>query len=607
MQYTSPLHFLADKNPADITPANLKKWRKEYLLKFDLLQQPTVTVAGKEFDKNQLQAAFDLMKTDADFHIKLYKNKQLLAFLENGDTTFFRVNGKIEELADPEFKAKIKPYFVHRFSETLHKCTTNRGFQSIRTLKEIRESYFKMPADFADEAYSKTFAFLENHVNEGIKNLSDPYKEGVKRGLKKEAVQFFDLHTLNVFLNLPDYFSSIANKYAILAHNYLVQVLRNNRNPEQTSRPVARVLLNVCKIDAAIRNDPQSKELVRVFERIMDKKEVPTKQMVRNGKWTGWRTFVLFGVLLLFFAMFGSLPERCARLSDRDKAIKKYNYYRNKRYKPPVKEGKIAAEELIGAWRSDLFIQKARIFRTFHFYNTDVGKLVYQFVTVHGEEQARITAWYQWKIDDSKRSSRLNLMKTRLRGELIIEGDVESLPERERKVFDEVVNSLQSKASEEGISFKSGNEHFTLAGRKYEYEDGYNPEDLPTDIQVEVKKVKQHELDLIFAGNELAASFVKDTTTGRMHEFTVSTMDHLFLLNRTNKLGYIELDESGVYLRPMNWTKGKGYMPEGVFKDINYIRNGERRKGDIEMLYGRSFRFREMEEGIENEALKIKN
>ena len=531
MQYTSPLHVLADKNPADITEANLKKWRKEFLLKFDLQQQPTLKIAGKEFDKNQLQGIFDLMKTDADFHIQLYQNKPLLAFIENGDTTIFRKNGKIQAFFDPVFKEKIKPYFIQQFSDILYKSATNRGFQSINILKDIRESYFQMPADFADDAYAKTFGYLENHVNEGIQQLSNPFLEG-KKGLKTEALDFFDLHTLNVFLNLPDYFSSIATKYAILAHNYLVQVLRNNPNPEQTSRPVARVLLNACKIDAAIRNDEQAKELVKVFERVMEKKEVPTKKMVENGEWTGWRTFVLLGFVLLFFALFGSLPESCQRLSDHDKAVKKYNYYRQQSYQPPVREAGIAKQELNGAWRSDLFIDQARIFRTFHFYTDNIGKSVFQFVTVHGEEQARITAWFEWEADDSKRTSQMNLMKTRHRGKLEITGDIATLPDNDRAVFEDIKLRMEREIFEEGMRFKEGNDYFELAGRKYYLEERYDPENLPEEAKSGVEKGRQRGLDLIFAGNEIAAKFVKDSTNTRMQEFTVSTIKSVLLLNQ---------------------------------------------------------------------------
>jgi hypothetical protein len=126
-----------------------------------------------------------------------------------------------------------------------------------------------MPTDFEQPAYGKTYAYLDNHVAKGIQNLSDPFQSGNKR-LKKEVVDFFDLHTLNIFKNLPDYFLDITERYAILAHNYVVQVLRKNPIPEQTSRPVARVLLNACRIDSELRNDPQARRLVPLFERVME-------------------------------------------------------------------------------------------------------------------------------------------------------------------------------------------------------------------------------------------------------------------------------------------------------------------------------------------------
>jgi hypothetical protein len=598
MQYSSPLYVFADKPLTDINDANLEKWQKLLSSETGSNTESTISIDGKTYNKLALQNAIQLLQTDRDFHFQIFKNKPLLAFLEKGDTAIFQENGMIKELENADFKEKIKPYLVYRFNQIYYESATQPGFQSIQKLKDIRESGFKMPADFEQPAYEKAHQYLENYVAEGIENLGDPFQPGNKR-LKKEAVSFFELHTLNVFKNLPDYFSKIKERYGILAHNYVVQVLRKFPVPENTSRPVARVLLNACRIDAELRDDPQAKRLVPLFERVMAQKEVKTKKFV-GGSWKGWIGFVGVICFLLFFGMCGDLPAQFKKeKSPYQKSVDRYNYYRNKKPEKRVQRKGIKQENLRGSWRADLFIDKARIFRTLHFYTPSIGKSVYQFVTVNGEEQCRLTAWFYWEVDDSFRNSKFNLLRTRHRGEIIVEGDVSSLPAREREVLDNVKSRMEKELYEEVIKFDD-DDYFELVNRKYyQEEDAYEVADLPVEVQQRIQETQQYELDLISAGNEIGSSFERDSTnkSNANFNFRVTVMDNELLLDN-KKIGMVELTPNGHYFQPWNWTKGRGYRLEGVFKNVNFKRNGEFKTGDLEMLYGyrKGYRFRELGE-----------
>jgi hypothetical protein len=269
----------------------------------------------------------------------------------------------------------------------------------------------------------------------------------------------------------------------------------------------------------------------------------------------------------------------------------------------------VRKENLQGAWRADLFIEKVRIFRTFHFYTPSIGKSVYQFVTVNGAEQCHMTAWFYWEVDDTCRESQFNLLRSRNRGEVVVEGDVSALPEREREVFENVKSRMEKEVYEEIIKFND-DDYFELASRKYyQEEDAYEVPNLLMEVQEELKDIQQYELNLITAANTIWSSFERDSSSQNYASFNVrvTTMDNEFFLDN-KKNGFVELTSDGPYFQPWEWTKGKGYALQGVLKNVPFKRNGEVKTGDLEMMYHyrRGYRFREFGELPREEQVEEK-
>jgi len=463
-----------------------------------------------------------------------------------------------------------------------------------------------MPKDFEQEAYDNTYQYLDNFVAAGIRELSDPFRPGEGSRLKKEATKYFDLHTLNVFLNLPDYFSKITERYGALAHNYIIQVLRKNPHPEKATRPVARVLLDACRIDAQLRNDLKSKQLVPLFEQILAQKEVETKEFV-GGAWKGWIGFVIVIGFLLFFAIFGDLPAKFQKKSDYQKSVERYNYYRNKKPQTtPRNQPRTEVGNLQGAWRADLFLHKARIYRTFHLYTPQIGKSVYQFVTEQGEEQARLTAWFHWEVDNSRRESQFDLLKTRHRGDILIEGDTSIMSPIYRDVFENVQSRMEHELFEEVVKF-SDDDYFLLANKRYYRETTYESANLPEEATAGIQKMQQFEQKLRAMRQQLINTFEKDSLMTRSFRFDISLMDDVLYVNDNQKIGFIKMVDSISHFQPWKWTKGKNYEMQGVFKNVTYMKNDTVRTGDLEMLYyaRRGFRFRETGELPKEEMEKL--
>ena len=99
MTYFSPLHIFDGQPVNGVDDDSLKRLRKELLLQFDLKQQTTLELNGREYDKAGVLAVFDQLKgAAAEHHLRLYRNQGLLRFLEAGDMRFFEDKKKLGRL-----------------------------------------------------------------------------------------------------------------------------------------------------------------------------------------------------------------------------------------------------------------------------------------------------------------------------------------------------------------------------------------------------------------------------------------------------------------------------------------------------------------------------
>ena len=84
MQYKNPLHIIRDKDLSSASPENLKRWRKELMLRFNLGGDTTIVVNGKEYDKQGVLEAFESIQGDLSLHAQILAEPALLDFLEEG-------------------------------------------------------------------------------------------------------------------------------------------------------------------------------------------------------------------------------------------------------------------------------------------------------------------------------------------------------------------------------------------------------------------------------------------------------------------------------------------------------------------------------------------
>ncbi len=129
--YQSPLHILkglAGKG-FEITQPNLIRLRKQLLADLNLSEQPTITVNKKLFSKDDIIKTFDILLEDPeiDFHEFIYKNKELLAFLEREDA-FYTLNSYLRVEAPAKYQQKLDSLMEERFMLQFKRSMGKRSF-----------------------------------------------------------------------------------------------------------------------------------------------------------------------------------------------------------------------------------------------------------------------------------------------------------------------------------------------------------------------------------------------------------------------------------------------------------------------------------------------
>jgi len=268
MKYTSPLHLLPEHNNVTLDAIGLKRWKQELLLQFDLHQSATITVKNLEYDKNSILEAFNLLKKSPKYHLRLYKDKSLLNFIEHEDTTLFDRPKDWINWIDETYLEWLRPLFGKQFGDLLYKCATTQNKRSIKVLKEIYDSGFVLPETWQDEAYQKTYAFLNERIKSAKKIIYEPsFTTGEKPvSLKPEIGEYLNEYYVDVMDILPDDFKGLRLNYGDFAHDLIQCAINENSRYFHFDKASRLIIKKAAKIDARINDDAYAKYLLKFIE-----------------------------------------------------------------------------------------------------------------------------------------------------------------------------------------------------------------------------------------------------------------------------------------------------------------------------------------------------
>lgn len=263
MTYTSPLHIFKNQNIQGVDEDSLKKLKKELLLKFELTHSTTIKLYGKEYDKATVLELFDDLKKDSVYHFRVFKNKELLNFLENGNLKFFQVRSSWKDLQIPDFRNWVEPYFTKQLSDRVTRCVNHKGIRSINDLKKINNSKFPFPAGMKDQVYSEAFAVLNIIIKTGRLKTIDPFVGQSDNIFRQEVKEVFNPHYINILKVLPkDIFQSIVKDYSAVGRHVLAKAFYKERLFQDFQKGDLRILLTAT--DVCLYNNPKDEEIKKL-------------------------------------------------------------------------------------------------------------------------------------------------------------------------------------------------------------------------------------------------------------------------------------------------------------------------------------------------------
>ncbi len=252
MSYKNPLHIIRDKDLSSVSPENLKRWRKELMLRFNLGGGTAINVNGREYDKQGVTDTFVELEQDFAFHLNVFENKPLLDFLEKGSLTFFKEKEAQEYLRNNEFYKKIFPLLSLAYGQVLIETINSLTDENIQRLSFINRSFPTFISKVSDDALANAFGRFKELLD-GFSRLSkncfekdDGYK------LNQEIAFYVNPQMQELLKHLPTAFKDLKLDFSRTLRNKLLpQAFDNGKIHKLTSiydTPTLQTLLTAAEI-----------------------------------------------------------------------------------------------------------------------------------------------------------------------------------------------------------------------------------------------------------------------------------------------------------------------------------------------------------------------
>lgn len=223
MPYTSPVALLSPQQIASFTSTDFKKVKNELLLLFQLSDEPTIAVHDRMYDKDEMVRLFELLQENPELHLAIFRNTELLLFLEEHDLRFFQ-NGIAQNtvLQDPAHVKAITILIAEEINEVLPGEILSFDSETKTLLWQISLFMAKVDPEIMSMAYQDTFAVLKNFVDNLKEKYPVPYISDDNRHFHPEMEYIVSMEFLEFFRFLPPAFDYCRIKYCTWCNNHVV-------------------------------------------------------------------------------------------------------------------------------------------------------------------------------------------------------------------------------------------------------------------------------------------------------------------------------------------------------------------------------------------------
>ncbi len=342
MKYQSPIHLVADRylDPESVNATTLKRWRKELLLRFNFSATPTIEIEGREYDKQAVNDTFDKLQKDFPFHLKLYQNKPLLAFIEKGNLGFFTDTRAQSVFADVVFQDKVYHLFSQAYGQVFTDAVAHPTEENINRLSILNNSPLAITSEAASEVYAPSFSQFEQFISRFKTESAECFPKTSPYRLRPGVREYVNPQIRKLLGLLPSVFDELKKDYARLLHNnLLMQAVGKGRTKylQNYDKPSLQTLLLAAEMDKEILALPQVDKIITLLKRALNgtfsssssssttRKTTATRRPTSSTSSSAGPTIWTIVIVLLFLLRLGVAAERCGRSN-----TSSYNYSQNR-------------------------------------------------------------------------------------------------------------------------------------------------------------------------------------------------------------------------------------------------------------------------------------
>ena len=249
MNYHNPLSIFSDSQLQHIYDGNLRAVKKELMLQFQLEESVTINLNGKELDKNGVIKLLEEIERDLGLHTEIFRNKDLLRFLEEGDLRLF----ENQTLEDDKITEKHYKLIIDKVIKKLNyitgnyikqaKPTTNKKLKIILKFAEDLEPHQKM------QAYLTAYEIIDKKVRKARDLFTSPFISPGKLAFHPEIHNLIDPTFYKQFQYLPEHFENIKRNYGIWCNNVVVvKSWKSVENLKQYDKNTLRTIRSAAEI-----------------------------------------------------------------------------------------------------------------------------------------------------------------------------------------------------------------------------------------------------------------------------------------------------------------------------------------------------------------------
>lgn len=308
MSIENPLRIFTEEELSRLSSSNLKSFKKQKLLLFQLTSDTAVDFNGHSIDKNTLLSIFDELSSNLDKHLVLIDNTFLNEILKSNNLKIFENSSQFDiQNIDDDLKSEIFTRIANKVNITLPGLIRDRLI-SFKSVKHITDFFVMHAPHMIDDAFHDTYDLMASFTADLENEYEHPYAKSTGTEFDRGIHVGVDIVFFGYFHSLPPIFEPIKRDYGIWCNNnVVVEAFQRERSFSKFSRKTLYTLKDALDIAAQVHNNENNKQNSKAIAAHLGNKSARRNDGEGSGRTVLWFIFVT----LFFFFKLATIAKSC--------------------------------------------------------------------------------------------------------------------------------------------------------------------------------------------------------------------------------------------------------------------------------------------------------